>query len=143
VKECCVETYQLLTVMSFFSSCDVCVCVGGIGSQPFTLCVGPRQGFVMPPLLFIVLYMNWADSNSRVNDGVTVGSSGVNNVLIVDDLLLLACCILKPGSLTCTWSVFSCVKPSRIEYQRHKSTEVLCLSRTPSQCTQQACGNTL
>ena len=39
-----------------------------------------------PPLV----YMNWINSHSRVDEGVTVGSCRINRVLFADDLVLLA-----------------------------------------------------
>ena len=43
-------------------------------SQPFTVCVGLRQACVLSPLLFI-FYINWTDSHSQVDDGVS-GATG-------------------------------------------------------------------
>jgi len=34
--------------------------------------------------------MNWIDSHSQVNEGVTVGSYRINRLLFADDLILLA-----------------------------------------------------
>ena len=36
------------------------------------------------------VYMNWMDSHSRDDKGVTVGSCMINHLLLADDLLLLA-----------------------------------------------------
>jgi len=52
----------------------VCVRVGGVKSQPFTVGVGLRQKCVLSPFLLMVCYMNWIASHSRVDEGVIVGS---------------------------------------------------------------------
>jgi len=67
--------------MSLCSCSEVFVRVGGVKSQPFTVDVGFWQGCVLSPPLFIV-YMNWIDSNSRVDEGVTVLSRRINRCRI-------------------------------------------------------------
>jgi len=37
-----------------------------------------------------MVYMNWVDNHSRVDDGVTLGSCKINRLLVADDLGLLA-----------------------------------------------------
>jgi len=51
----------------------VCVRDRAVKSQTSTVSVGIQQGYVLSPLIFIV-YKNWTESDSRVDDGVTVGS---------------------------------------------------------------------
>jgi len=80
--------------------------------------------------------MNWIDSHSRVDEGVTVGSCRINRLLLADDLVLLASSQQFSAG---TRSVFCCVRPSRNENQ-HKNTEVLCLSTHPRQCMRQVSG---
>jgi len=46
--------------------------------------------------------MNWIDSHSRVDKGVTVGSCQINRLLFADDLVLLA---YSQQSSECTQSV--------------------------------------
>jgi len=59
-------------------------------------------------------YMNWIESHSRVNEGVTVGSCRINRLLFADDLVLLAS---SDHFSACTRSVFCCVRPNRNENQ--------------------------
>ena len=52
-----------------------------------------------------LIYMNWIDSHSRVDEGVTVGSCRINRLLFADELVLLAS-FQQPSA--CTRSVFCC-----------------------------------
>ena len=54
LREYCVDCRLLLAVKSLYSCSDVCVCVGGVKSQPSIVGVGLRQRCVLSPLLFIV-----------------------------------------------------------------------------------------
>jgi len=87
---------------------SLCRC-GWIKSQLFTVCAGLQEGCVLSPLLFI-FRMNWIDSRSRVEEGVTVGSCKINRLLFVDDLVFLASSQETSASRR---SVFCCVRPSR------------------------------
>ena len=83
-------------------------------------CWGPHKGCLGPecgpqnrswePLV----YMNWIDSHSRIDEGVTVGSCMNNRLLFADDLVLLAS---SQQFSACTLSVFCCVQSSRNENQ--------------------------
>ena len=92
--ECCGST--VLTVACYWppSHCIPAltfvstVHVGWIKSQPFTVGVGRRQGCVLSPPLFMIC-KKWIDSNSRVDEGVTVGSCRINCLLFAHDLVLL------------------------------------------------------
>jgi len=55
-----------------------------------------------------LVYMNWIDSHSRVDEGVR--SCKINRLLFSDNLALLAS---SQQSSACTRSVFCCVLPSR------------------------------
>jgi len=50
--------------------------------------VGLQQGCVLSPL-FLMVYMSWINSHSRVDEGVAVGSYSTNRFLLADDLVLL------------------------------------------------------
>jgi len=52
-------------------------------------CGAPQGCVFSPPPLFII-YMNWIDSHSRVDKGVTVGSCRIDCLLFVDNLVLFA-----------------------------------------------------
>jgi len=80
----------------------------------------------LSPLLFIV-YMNWTDSRSRVDEGVTVGGCWSNGLLFADDLVLLAS--FEQG-LQHTLDGFSAAcDQSRMKIST-KKTKVLCLFRS-------------
>ena len=90
-----------------------------------------------------LVYTNWIDTHSRVDEGVTVGSCWINRLLFADGLVLLA----SPQQSSCTRSVFCCVRPSWNENQSPKN-EVLLYKPTkvytnPRQCFLQVSGNTL
>jgi len=89
LKEYSVDGHLLLVVRSLYSYSEVYVSVGTVKSQPFTVGVGLQHGSVLSPLLFTV-YMNWTDSRSRVNKGVTAGSCRINHLLFADNLIALA-----------------------------------------------------
>ena len=66
-QECDVGCRLLLTVKFLHSYSEVCVCIGGAKSQPFTVSVWLLQGRVLSTLI-IIFYMNWTGSNSRDNE---------------------------------------------------------------------------
>jgi len=75
---------------------------------------GPQEKLSQAACCAGRVYMNWIDSHSQVDEGVTVGSYRINHLLFADDLVLLAS---SQQSSTCTRSVFSCVRPSQNENQ--------------------------
>jgi len=79
VAENDVERRLLLAVKSLYSSSDLFVRVGGAKSHAMGVVL--QQECVLSPLLFIVynlFYMNWIDSHSLVDEGVTVGRCRIN-----------------------------------------------------------------
>jgi len=79
-------------------------------------CLGPECGPQNRSWESLV-YMNWIESHSRIDEGVTVGSCSKNRLLFADDLVLLAC---SQQFSACTLSVFCCMQSSRNENQHHK-----------------------
>jgi len=75
----------------FLSCTEVRVRVGGVGTQPFTVGVGPRPRCAMSPLVLVV-HMISIDSHRRVEEGVTVASCRSNQQPFAfgDNLALLA-----------------------------------------------------
>jgi len=67
-------------------------------------CLGPECGPQNRSWESLV-YMNWIESHSRIDEGVTVGSCRKNRLLFADDLVLLAC---SQQFSACTLSVFCC-----------------------------------
>jgi len=70
LREYGVDGRLLLAVKSLYSCSKVCVRVGGVESQPFTVSVGLLV-CVLSPLLFIV-YMNWIDISRRVDEDISL-----------------------------------------------------------------------
>jgi len=126
LREYGADDHLLQAVKSQYSCSDVCVCVGKVKPQPFTVLVRLWQGCVLSPRLFII-YMHWIDSNSRVNEGVAVGSCKINRLLFAYDLVLLY--IFSIGSSTCARSVLSCMRPSGNENQHIKDRDILSLQK--------------
>ena len=89
LQEYGIDGHLLAVIMSLYDCSKVCVRVSSNKSKPFNVNVGLRQGCVLSPLLFIV-YMNWIDKHSQVDEGITIGTSRVNRLLFADDLTLLA-----------------------------------------------------
>jgi len=46
-----VDGHLLMAIKSLYSCLEICVLVGGVKSQPFTVGVGLRQGCLLSPLL--------------------------------------------------------------------------------------------
>ena len=76
--ECGLDGRLFLAVRSLNSCSNLCN--GGFKSQLFTVDVGHQQMCVLSSILFIV-FMNWIDSHSRSNEGVTVGSCRINRTI--------------------------------------------------------------
>jgi len=84
--------------------------------------------------------MNWIDSYSRVDEGVTAGSCRINQLHFADDLVLLAS---SQQCLQHALDRFSAACDRAGMKINTKYTEVLCLSTKPRQCMLQVSGNTL
>ena len=122
------------------TSCsDVCVRVGGVKSQPLTVGAGLRQGCVLSPLLFTV-NMNWVENDIWVNDVGIVRRYMINRLLFDDNLVLLAS---SEQGLQHALQRFSAAWDEAEMTISIKKSEVLCLSRNPSQCTLHVSDNTL
>ena len=72
LREYGVDTHLLLVVKSLYSCSKVCVRVGGVTSQLFTL---------------VIVYMNWIDNHNQVDVCVIVGSCMINRLLFANDLV--------------------------------------------------------
>ena len=127
-----------LAVNSLYSRSEVSVRVGGVKSQPFTVRIRLRRRCVLSALIFIV-YINWIDSNSWVDEGVTVENYRINYLLFADDLVLHASSEQGQQHTLDRFSVACKQTGMKIN---PKKTGVLCLSRSPSQFTLQVSGNT-
>ena len=134
-----VDGRLLLAVKSLHYCSGVCVGVGGVKPQTYTVVIGFRQGCVLSPLLFIV-YISWIDSHSRDDEGVTAGSCRINRVVFADDLVLLA---YSEKGLHHAVDRFSAACDQAGIKVNTEMAEVLCLSRNPRQCTLQVNDNTL
>jgi len=80
---------------------------------------------VLAPLLFLA-YINWIDSQSRVDEGVSVGSCRINRLLFADNLVLLAS---SEHGLDYALDRFSATCDQAGMNISTEKTEVLCLSR--------------
>ena len=107
-----------------------------ITNVPHGCCL--QQECVLSLLLFIDV--NGIDSHSRVDENVTVESFRINRLLFADDLVLLASSEQGPQHVADRFSVMSDQAGMKIST---KQTEVLCLSRNPSQCSLQVSSKTL
>jgi len=84
--------------------------------------------------------MDWIDSHSRVDEGVTVGSYRINRLYFADDLVLLAS---FQQCLQHALDRFSAACDRTGMKINTKNSEALCLSTNPRQCMLQVSGNTL
>ena len=89
LQEYGVDRQLLRAINSFFCKPEVCVLINGKQSKPFHEGVGLRQGCVLSPLFFIV-YMNWIDKCSQVDECATIGNCKISRRLFADDLVLLS-----------------------------------------------------
>ena len=94
---------------------------------------------MLSSFLFIV-YMNWIDSHSRVDEGVAGGSYRINRLLFSVHLVLLA---PSQQGLQHALDRFSPACDRAGMKISAKNTEASCLSRNPRQCKLQVNGNTL
>ena len=83
LQEYGVDGPLLRTIKPFYCRPEVCVrIVGGVGSQPFHVGVGLRQGCVLSPLLFIV-NMNWIDKRSKADECATIRNCKISRLLAI------------------------------------------------------------
>jgi len=87
LREYGVDDRLLLAAMSLYSYSDICVRVGGVKSQRFTVGDGLQQRCAVTTL-HSLYELDRVDSYSRVDEGVTVGSCRINGLLFVCGLLL-------------------------------------------------------
>jgi len=115
-----VDGRLLLAVKSLYSCSEVCVRVGGVKSQPFTVGVGLwRQGCVLSAILFIVCTVT-AES-TRVSLFGAAGST-------VCFWRTIWCCLhLFTWPPAFTWSVSCYVRPNRNEEQHWKDQGIMSL----------------
>ena len=72
LQEYGIDGHLLMAIKSLYCQLEVCVCVNGKQSKSFHMGVDLRQGCVLSPLLFII-YMNWMEKLSRIDECVTIG----------------------------------------------------------------------
>jgi len=84
--------------------------------------------------------MNWTDSHSHVDEGVTVGSCKINHLLLADDLVLLASS--QPGLQQALDRFCGACDQAGMKIST-KMIQVSCFSSNPGQCMLQVSGNTL
>ena len=81
---------QLLhAIKSFYCQRVVCVRVNSKKFTPFRKSVGLRQGYTLPPLLFIV-HMKWIDKCSHANKCSKIDNCKISRLLFANDLVLLS-----------------------------------------------------
>ena len=89
LQEFGIDGNLLMAIKSLYCQLEVCVRVNGKQSKLFHVGVGFRQRCVLSPFLFII-YMNWMDKLSRIDECVTIGRCKISRLLFADDLVLLA-----------------------------------------------------
>jgi len=139
--KCCGSTVLTAACCRLSSHCipdQKFVPVSGELTIPFAVGIGLRKGCVLS--FFFIVYLNWIDSHSRVDEGVTFGSCRINRLLFTDDLVLLAS---SQQSLQHAFDRFSAACDRTGMKINTKNTEVLCLSTNPRQCMLQVSGNAL
>jgi len=104
------------------------VSVKSVTSQPPLVCIGHRHGCVF------IVDLNWIDSNSRVDERITVGSC------TVCFLRTLWYCLHPLSRFFKMHSVGFLLRVTEPEWKLAVKNEVVCLSRNPRQRTLQASG---
>ena len=56
---------QLSAMKSLYKQSEVCALVNGMKTKRFSVSVGPQQGFVLSPLLFIIYQDNDSDKRNK------------------------------------------------------------------------------
>ena len=112
---------------------EVCVRANGKQSKSFHVGVGLQQVCVLSPLLFII-YMNWIDKLSRINEYVTIGRCNISWLFFTDDLVLLASS--ESGLLQALNSFAPACDTAGMKISSSK-TGVLHFLRNPIQCSLQ------
>ena len=122
-----------------YKQSEVCVCVNGLKTKPFSVSVGLRQDCVLFPLLFLT-YTNKVDKDSSSSSGVTFGKCDVWRLLFADDLALLSS---NKNDLQYALDRFSDACLDAGMKISTAKTEIVCVSRHPVQCFFQTNGVTL
>ena len=91
--------------------------------------VGLRQECVVLPLVFIV-YINWIEKFSRIDECVTIGRRKVSWLLLADNLVLLASSESSPQHALNSFAAACDIAGMKISTSK---TEVQNLSRNPVQ----------
>ena len=139
LQEYGIDGHLLMAIKSLYSQPEVCVRVNGKQTKSFHVDVGLRQTFALSPLLFII-YMNWMDKLSRIEDCVTIGRRKISRLLFADDLVLLASSISGLQHALNGFAAECDIAGMKISTSK---TEVLNLLRNPVQCYLQVGGVSL
>ena len=89
LREYGVDGQLLGAIKSFYCRQEVYVLINGKQLKPFLVGVGLRLECVLSPLLFIV-YMNWIDKCSQIDECAMSGNCQISRLLFADDLVLLS-----------------------------------------------------
>ena len=137
LQEYGIDRHLLMAIKSLYcQQPEVCVCVNGKQSKSFHVDIGLRQGCVLSPLLF-VMYMNWIDKLSQIDEGVTIGRCKISRLLFADDVVLLAS---SESGLQNGFAAACDIAGMKISISK---TKILNLSKNPVQCFLQVGGVSL
>ena len=139
LQEYGVNGQLLRAIKSFYCRPEVCVRENGKQSKPFLVGVGFRQECVLSPFLFIV-YMNWIDKCSQVDECATIGNCKISRPLFADDLVLLVS--TEPGLQRALNRFVDACDTAGMKISTAK-TAIFHLSRNPDQCVLQVNRTTL
>ena len=139
LQEYCVDGQLLRPFKSLHCRPEVCVRVNGKQSKSFQMGVGLRQWCVMSTLLFIV-YMNWIDKCSQVDECATIGNRKISRLLRWWFGSLLSS--TESGLQRALNGFADAYGTAGMKISTAK-TGVLHLSRNPDQCSLQVNGATL